>query len=113
MGSVVLATAVFLCIRSFKITRITETPQAHPLLDQLREAVRGGMPVAISDLGGLVRIPSVSWDGFDAAHVVSSAEAAKSLLEGLGVFESVEIARAPIDDARTGQPAVLATRTAK
>ncbi len=92
---------------------MTETPQAHPLLDQLRDAVQGGMPVAISDLGRLVRIPSVSWDGFDPEHVVASATAAKELLEGLGVFDSVELSRAPIDDARTGQPAVLATRKAK
>lgn len=92
---------------------MTETPQSHPLLDQLRDAVQGGMPSAISDLGRLVRIPSVSWDGFDPENVVASADAAKELLEGLGVFESVQVSRAPIDAERTGQPAVLATRAAK
>lgn len=92
---------------------MTEMPQAHPLLDSLRDAVQGGMPVAISDLGALVRIPSVSWDGFDPDHVIESAEAVKSLLDGLGVFDSVEISRAAIDHKRTGQPAVLATRAAK
>jgi acetylornithine deacetylase/succinyl-diaminopimelate desuccinylase-like protein len=92
---------------------MTETPQAHPLLDALREAVHGGLPSAISELGSLVRIPSVSWDGFDEQQVVRSAEAVKGLLEGLGVFDSVEIARAPIDAERIGQPAVLATRGAR
>ena len=92
---------------------MTETPQSHPLLDQLRDAVQGGLPSAISDLGRLVRIPSVSWDGFDPENVVASANAAKELLEGLGVFESVQVSRAPIDAERTGQPAVLATRAAK
>ncbi|MEO8094427.1 MAG: dipeptidase [Pseudolysinimonas sp.] len=92
---------------------MTETAQPHPLLAQLRDAVQGGMPVAISDLGSLVRIPSVSWDGFDAEHVFESANAVKALLEGTGVFDSVEIARAPIDEERVGQPAVLATRAAK
>lgn len=94
---------------------MTETPQpsAHPQLDALREAVQSGLPVAISQLGSLVRIPSVSWDGFDAAHVQASATAVKTLLDELGVFDSVEIATAPIDDARTGQPALLATRAAK
>jgi acetylornithine deacetylase/succinyl-diaminopimelate desuccinylase-like protein len=92
---------------------MTESTQSHPLLDQLREAVQGGMPVAISDLGNLVRIPSVSWDGFDAERVLDSANAVKALLEGTGVFDSVEIARASIDSDRLGQPAVLATRTAK
>ena len=71
------------------------------------------MPVAISDLGRLVRIPSVSWDGFDAEHVFESANAVKELLESTGAFESVEISRAPIDDERVGQPAVLATRKAR
>ncbi|MEP6480417.1 MAG: dipeptidase [Rhodoglobus sp.] len=92
---------------------MTETPQQHPLLPQLRDAVQGGMPLAISDLGSLVRIPSVSWDGFDAEHVIESANAVMSLLEGTGVFDSIEIARAPIDENRMGQPAVLATRAAK
>jgi acetylornithine deacetylase/succinyl-diaminopimelate desuccinylase-like protein len=92
---------------------MTDSLQPHPLLAQLREAVQGGMPVAIGDLGRLVRIPSVSWDGFDAEHVFESANAVKELLESTGAFESVEIARAPIDDERVGQPAVLATRKAK
>ena len=92
---------------------MTESTQSHPLLDQLREAVQAGMPVAISELGSLVRIPSVSWDGFDPANVQASADAVKVLLENLDVFDSVEISRAPIDADRTGQPALLATRKAK
>ena len=79
---------------------MTESTQPHPLLPKLREAVQAGMPVAIADLGRLIRIPSVSWDGFEAKHVVASAEAAKKLLDGLGVFDSVEISRAPIDAQR-------------
>ncbi|MGL4340542.1 MAG: dipeptidase [Rhodoglobus sp.] len=85
----------------------------HPLLPKLTEAVHGGMPRAIADLGTLVRIPSVSWDGFDPAHVATSAEAVKVLLEGLGVFESIEITHAAIDEDHRGQPALLATRKAK
>ncbi len=94
---------------------MTETPQPspHPQFDALREAVQSGLPVAISELGSLVRIPSVSWDGFDPEHVHNSATAVKALLEGLNVFDSVEIATAAIDEARTGQPALLATRAAK
>jgi len=85
----------------------------HPLLDVLRESVQAGLPVAISDLGRLVRIPSVSWDGFDSENVARSAEAVKELLEGLNVFDSVAIARAPIDAERMGQPAILARRPAR
>ncbi len=82
-------------------------------LEALREAVGAGMPVAVADLGNLVRIPSVSWDGFDPANVIASAEAAKALLEGLGVFETVEVSRAPKPDGELGQPAVLAVRKAR
>ncbi|MEQ1734799.1 MAG: dipeptidase [Rhodoglobus sp.] len=92
---------------------MTSTPQyptPHRHFDRLRESVQAGLPVAISDLGGLVRIPSVSWDGFDPERVVESATAVKALLEDLAVFDSVEIARAPIDADRPGQPAVLARR---
>ena len=92
---------------------MTEAPQSHRLLETLREAVQGGLPAAIADLGALVRIPSVSWDGFDPTHMHASAEAVKVLLEQLGVFDAVEIASAPIDESRTGQPALLATRAAK
>jgi acetylornithine deacetylase/succinyl-diaminopimelate desuccinylase-like protein len=85
--------------------------------DALRDAVQNGMPAAVADLTRLVKIPSVSWDGFDPAHVQASAEAAKEILEGIGVFESVEISRAPIaageHAGRLGQPAVLATRRAR
>ncbi len=89
------------------------TPTSQIELDALRAAVQAGLPVAISQLGGLVRIPSVSWDGFDPAHVDASAVAVKQLLDDLGIFDSVAIARAPIDTERMGQPAVLATRAAR
>ena len=58
--------------------------------------MQAGLPAAISQLGALVRIPSVSWDGFDPANVDASAAAVKQLLEDLGVFETVEICACPI-----------------
>jgi cysteinylglycine-S-conjugate dipeptidase len=93
---------------SLKITRMTDREL------QLHEAVQEGLPAAIADLSRLVRIPSVSWDGFDPAHVQASAEAIRDLLTGLDVFDSVQISRAPITTGeRLGQPAVLARRAAK
>jgi acetylornithine deacetylase/succinyl-diaminopimelate desuccinylase-like protein len=84
------------------------------VLEQLTDAVQAGLPRAIADLSNLVRIPSVSWDGFDPAHVATSAAAVKGLLDGLGVFESVEISRAQLDTSEgLGQPAVLASRPAR
>jgi acetylornithine deacetylase/succinyl-diaminopimelate desuccinylase-like protein len=84
-----------------------------PTVEELREAVHLGLPAAIAELSGLVRIPSVSWDGFDAGRVTASAAAVKDLFEGLGVFESVQVSTAPISEGKTGHPAVLATRAAR
>jgi len=79
----------------------------------IEAAVLGGMPSAVADLSRLVRIPSVSWDGFDPAHVEASANAVAELLRGLGVFEKVSIERAAKPDGAPGQPAVLARRAAR
>ncbi len=84
------------------------------LLAALSDSVDAGMPSTVAELSSLVRIPSVSWAAFDGANVQKSAEAVKSLVEGLGVFDSVKISRATIGDTEDlGQPAVLATRAAK
>ncbi|WP_423924002.1 dipeptidase [Frigoribacterium sp. 2-23] len=83
-------------------------------VSELAEAVQGGLPSAIADLSDLVRIPSVSWQAFDPAHVQTSAEAVAALAEGTGVFDEVIISRAPIaEHGVDGQPAVLATRAAR
>ena len=63
----------------------TPVPAARPeTLAGLRDAVHAGLPSAIADLSGLVRIPSVSWDGYDLAHVDASAVAVKALVDDLG-----------------------------
>jgi cysteinylglycine-S-conjugate dipeptidase len=83
-------------------------------LDSLADAVQAGFPTSIADLSNLVRIPSVSWDGFDPSQVEASAEAVKALFDGLGVFDSVQVTRAKLaGDDGFGQPAVLASRPAK
>ncbi|MFP7833463.1 dipeptidase [Marisediminicola sp. LYQ134] len=94
---------------------MTSVPATHPdLLASLTRSVTEGMPSTIAELATLVRTASVSWDGFDPETVVRSADAVAALATDLGVFDSVQIARAPkagTDDL--GQPAVLATRAAK
>ncbi|MGN6502377.1 MAG: dipeptidase [Pseudolysinimonas sp.] len=88
----------------------TQSPHAQ----ELTEAVQAGLPAAIADLSDLVRIPSVSWDGFDHEHVVASAEKVADLARGTGVFDEVEIVRLPISDGGPlGLPAVIATRAAR
>ncbi|MEO5534775.1 MAG: dipeptidase [Pseudolysinimonas sp.] len=92
-------------------------PKKHsstPNAAQLTEAVAAGFPVAVADLSRLVRIPSVSWDGFDAAHVEASAAEVKRLAEATGVFDDIDIVQVPIHDgANLGLPAVIATRKAR
>jgi acetylornithine deacetylase/succinyl-diaminopimelate desuccinylase-like protein len=82
--------------------------------EAVTQAVLDGLPVAIGELGGLVRIPSVSWAAFDPANVAASADAVADLLRGTNVFETVTVSRAPIGDGdQLGQPAVLASRPAR
>ncbi|MDO9591200.1 MAG: M20/M25/M40 family metallo-hydrolase, partial [Microcella sp.] len=95
---------------------MTPTPRAErlatppELLDTVRRSVRDGLPHAIADLSTLVRMPSVSWDGFDPANVQQSAEHTAQLLRDLDVFETVIIDQAPTASGVLGQPAVLARR---
>ncbi|MDF0513265.1 dipeptidase [Agromyces sp. H3Y2-19a] len=90
-----------------------------PKADELRAAVEAGFPSTIADLTCLVKIPSVSWPAFDPAHVHASAEAVAELVRGLGVFDLVDVRRAPVagaeDDAepQLGAPAVIAHRAAR
>lgn len=92
-------------------TSASSTPD--PLLESLSDAVVAAMPATIAELSSLVRIPSVSWDGFESEQVRRSAEAAQALVDGIGIFGSVELVRSPIDENTLGHPAVLATRKAK
>jgi acetylornithine deacetylase/succinyl-diaminopimelate desuccinylase-like protein len=90
-----------------------------PRSAEFREAVQAGLPQAIAELSTLVRIPSVSWDGFDPAHVRASAEKVAELARATGVFETVDVIQELIpSDAVSGSgqlglPAVLARRPAR
>ncbi len=81
--------------------------------ERIAAAVTAGMPTAIADLSRLIRIPSVSWDGFDQAHVEASAEAVAALLRDLALFDRVSVERAANPDGTPGRPAVLAVRAAQ
>lgn len=81
---------------------VSEDPQSTLSTDQiegLRDRVRELMPQLRSDLEDLTRIPSVSLDAFDQAHVEASAEATAELLRAEGL--DVEIVR------EGGRPAVI------
>jgi cysteinylglycine-S-conjugate dipeptidase len=68
-------------------------------ISTLRDRVAGLMPALRADLEALTRIPSVSLDAFDQAHVEASAEATAALLRAESL--DVEIVR------EGGRPAVI------
>lgn len=94
-----------------KITRMTSELSRR---DAVRAAASDAVPAALADLGALVRIPSVAFPGFDRGEVERSAAAVKGLLDGLGIFDRVEVKTAIVPETgQEGMPAVLATRAAR
>src|SRR5690606_28580163 len=91
------------------------SPSAQPASETaVLEAVALGIPAALSDLGGLVRIPGIAWPAFDQSQLERSAEAIAALARDIGVFDDVRVLRAHIPGTdELGQPAVLATRAAR
>jgi acetylornithine deacetylase/succinyl-diaminopimelate desuccinylase-like protein len=88
--------------------------QSFRSLDDLRARIDESFPAALAALKELVRIPSVSWDGFPAERVRESAENVADRVRALNIFEEVLIVSEPLADAPGyGQPAVLARRNPK
>jgi len=85
-----------------------------PSLENIRNEISERMPTAIETLKELVRIPSVSWDGFDPERVKETASNIANRLERTGLFQTVKIVSEPwaVGDGQ-GQPAVLARREPK
>ncbi len=90
------------------------TDQQHHFEEAVRASARTGHERTLDDLQRLVRIPSVSWPAFDPAHVAASAEEIAELLRETGVFDVVDVRRAPVEGGTDlGQPAVVARRAAR
>src|SRR5688500_267878 len=82
-----------------RLTAVTDDVLTADQISDLKAKVAGLMPAIRSDLEALTRIPSVSLDAFDQAHVEASAEATAELLRAEGL--EVEIVR------EGGRPAVI------
>ena len=54
-------------------------------IEDTRERISSDMPRIQGDLERLIRIPSVSADGFDPAHVRASAQETAELMEAAGL----------------------------
>ncbi len=78
----------------------------------VKEKVEAAFPVAIANLGDLVRIPGIAWDAFDPEQLERSAEAVADLFKQTGIFELVEIRRSEAN-GKVGAPAVVARRAAR
>ncbi len=78
----------------------------------VKEKVEAAFPVAIANLGDLVRIPGIAWDAFDPQQLERSAEAVADLFKQTGIFELVEIRRSEAN-GKVGAPAVVARRAAR
>ncbi|MBO3724234.1 M20/M25/M40 family metallo-hydrolase [Actinomyces bowdenii] len=76
--------------------------------DALRTTIHDSFEDIVSDLSGLVSIPSVSASSHDQSHVEASAARVAQLLEGAGL--SAEILSVEGPDGVPGRPAVLAHR---
>ncbi|MEN9910747.1 MAG: hypothetical protein RLZZ441_315, partial [Actinomycetota bacterium] len=80
-------------------------------LDEINSRIVASFPDTVETLKSLVRIPSVSWDGFPAEEVHRSAEFVAERVRALEIFEDVQIVTEPFANAPGyGQPAVLARR---
>ena len=85
-------------------------------VSQVTDAVTAAFPNAIGTLGDLVRIPGIAWDAFDPQNLELSASKVAELLQETGVFDWVEIRKAPVAAEygdKLGAPAVVARRAAK
>ena len=79
--------------------------------EHFRSVVASKVESSLDVLCELVRIPSVSWDGFDPATVERTAEFVRERLSNLNVFDEVIVVRVPVPSGGgNGQPAVLARR---
>jgi len=88
-----------------KITGMSLEAESTQLAVDLRPILRAGAPRVIADLAAMVRIPSVSWAGFDASHVDATAQYVMSRCEEIGLFDQVGVYR-----HGDGAPAVVARR---
>lgn len=83
------------------------------MFEKITEEVQLNFPESVAQLASLVKIPSVSWDGYDQLHVNQSAETVKQLFASLNFFDSLNIHAVADEQDRMGRPAVLGIKKAE
>ena len=92
---------------------ITPPPISDTDIKAVRKYTEDVFAEALENLSGLVSIPGIAWEAFDASELDRSADAVAGLLRETEVFETVEILRSPTPQGPMGAPAVVATRKAR
>ena len=92
---------------------ITPPPISDSDIAAVQEFTDGVFTEALDKLSGLVSIPGIAWEAFDASQLDRSAEAVAGLLRDTEVFDAVEILRSLTPQGQMGAPAVVATRAAR
>jgi len=92
---------------------MTPPPISDTDIKAAQKYTEGVFAEALEKLSGLIGIPGIAWEAFDASELDRSAEAVAGLLRGTEVFEAVEILRSPTPQGPMGAPAVVATRRAQ
>ncbi len=92
---------------------ITPPPISDTDIEAVRKFADNAFGEALEKLSGLVSIPGIAWEAFDATQLDRSAEAVAGLLRDTEVFDAVEILRSVTPAGPMGAPAVVATRAAR
>lgn len=92
---------------------ITPPPISDTDIKAVQKYTEGVFAEALENLSGLVSIPGIAWEAFDASELDRSADAVAGLLRETEVFETIEILRSPTPQGPMGAPAVVATRKAR
>lgn len=91
---------------------MTQPDKTEQTVAEAKDFVAKNFNVFTDELIQLAKIPGIAWEAFDQAELERSAAEVVRLLEGIGIFDFVEIRKSAVD-GKAGAPAIVARRAAK
>lgn len=91
---------------------MTQPDKTEQTVAEAKDFVAKNFNVFTDELIELAKIPGIAWEAFDQAELERSAAEVVRLLEGIGIFDFVEIRKSAVD-GKAGAPAIVARRAAK
>lgn len=91
---------------------MTQPDKTAQTVAEAKDFVAKNFNVFTDELIELAKIPGIAWEAFDQAELERSAAEVVRLLEGIGIFDFVEIRKSAVD-GKAGAPAIVARRAAK